>query len=106
LAKTRKLCFLSRPRRFGKSSLVSTSEAILTGRRELFEGLWIHDRSNYDWTLNPIIDLSLNSTNTDSVNSVNRDLLETLKIIADKKGIDTNWQISVNFFQFAFSQAF
>ncbi|MDR1084515.1 MAG: AAA family ATPase [Deltaproteobacteria bacterium] len=43
-AKTKKPYFLSRPRWFGKSSLVSALEAILTGRRELFEGLWIHDR--------------------------------------------------------------
>ncbi|MDR2142173.1 MAG: AAA family ATPase, partial [Deltaproteobacteria bacterium] len=39
--------FLSRPRRFGKSLLVSTLEAILRGRRELFQGLWI-DSSDYD----------------------------------------------------------
>ena len=32
-------CFLSRPRRFGKSLLVSTLEAYFQGKRELFEGL-------------------------------------------------------------------
>ena len=31
--------FLSRPRRFGKSLLISTSEAYFQGKRELFEGL-------------------------------------------------------------------
>ncbi|MDR1668306.1 MAG: ATP-binding protein [Bacteroidales bacterium] len=40
--------FLSRPRRFGKSLTVSTMDAIFSGRRELFEGLWIYDR--WDWT--------------------------------------------------------
>ncbi|MDR2140233.1 MAG: AAA family ATPase, partial [Deltaproteobacteria bacterium] len=49
LLKSRKPYFLSRPRRFGKSLLVSTLEAILRGRRELFQGLWI-DSSDYDWT--------------------------------------------------------
>ncbi|MDR2141839.1 MAG: AAA family ATPase, partial [Deltaproteobacteria bacterium] len=48
LLKVRKPYFLSRPRRFGKSLLVSTLEAILRGRRELFQGLWI-DSSDYDW---------------------------------------------------------
>ncbi|MDR2115231.1 MAG: AAA family ATPase, partial [Planctomycetaceae bacterium] len=33
--------FLSRPRRFGKSLLVSTMEALFKGRKELFEGLYI-----------------------------------------------------------------
>ena len=35
--------FLSRPRRFGKSLLLSTLEAIFRGQRELFAGLWIED---------------------------------------------------------------
>ncbi len=35
--------FLSRPRRFGKSLLVSTLEAALAGKRELFKRLWIEN---------------------------------------------------------------
>jgi hypothetical protein len=34
--------FLSRPRRFGKSLTVSTLKALFEGRKDLFEGLWIH----------------------------------------------------------------
>ena len=40
--------FLSKPRRFGKSLLLSTLEAVFLGRRELFKGLWI-DKSDYKW---------------------------------------------------------
>ena len=40
--------FLSRPRRFGKSLLLSTLEAALQGKKELFEGLWLFG-SDYDW---------------------------------------------------------
>jgi hypothetical protein len=40
--------FLSRPRRFGKSLLISTMEALFKGKKELFEGLWIYDK--WDWT--------------------------------------------------------
>ena len=40
--------FFSRPRRFGKSLLVSTLEALFQGNRELFSGLWI-DASDYEW---------------------------------------------------------
>ncbi|MDR1022253.1 MAG: AAA family ATPase, partial [Prevotellaceae bacterium] len=39
--------FLSRPRRFGKSLLVSTLEAIFRGKKDLFEGLYIYDK--WEW---------------------------------------------------------
>jgi hypothetical protein len=51
--------FLSRPRRFGKSLLLSTLEELFKGRKDLFEGLWIADK--WDWTQkNPVIHLSFN----------------------------------------------
>jgi hypothetical protein len=40
--------FLARPRRFGKSLLISTFEEIFQGNRALFQGLWL-DQSDYDW---------------------------------------------------------
>ena len=40
--------FLSRPRRFGKSLLVSTLHELFEGNQKLFEGLWIHDK--WDWS--------------------------------------------------------
>jgi len=46
--------FLSRPRRFGKSLMISTLEEIFLGNRDLFEGLWI-DRSDYDWRQHPVL---------------------------------------------------
>ena len=46
--------FLSRPRRFGKSLLVSTFKELFEGSKELFQGLWIEDR--WDWEkINPVI---------------------------------------------------
>jgi hypothetical protein len=51
--------FLSRPRRFGKSLLLSTLEELFMGNKELFDGLWIADK--WDWTKkNPIIHISFN----------------------------------------------
>lgn len=52
--------FMARPRRFGKSLLISTLKAIFQGKRNLFEGLFI-DRSSYDWTIHPVIHLNLGS---------------------------------------------
>ena len=48
--------FLSRPRRFGKSLLLSTLKAVFQGRRELFRGLAI-DQKEYDWKAYPVIHL-------------------------------------------------
>ena len=65
--KTEKICslvsdsgyyFLSRPRRFGKSLLVSTMEAYFEGKRELFEGLAM-DRLEKDWSRYPVLHLDL-----------------------------------------------
>ncbi len=43
--------FLSRPRRFGKSLMLDTLKEIFEGNRELFEGLYIHDRYDFDSSL-------------------------------------------------------
>lgn len=48
--------FLSRPRRFGKSLLLSTIKEIFNGNKKLFEGLWIHDQWNWEQK-HPVIHL-------------------------------------------------
>ncbi len=45
--------FLSRPRRFGKSLTVTTLKAIFSGQKELFEGLWIEDK--IEWESFPVL---------------------------------------------------
>ncbi len=52
--------FLSRPRRFGKSLLVSTMKELFSGNRELFTGLWIEDRWNWSET-NPVLHIPFSS---------------------------------------------
>ncbi|MDR2708876.1 MAG: AAA family ATPase, partial [Elusimicrobiota bacterium] len=57
--------FLARPRRFGKSLLVSTLDALFSGRKELFEGLYIYDKWDWNKTYNVIrIDFSRVTTLT------------------------------------------
>ena len=51
--------FLSRPRRFGKSLLVSTLEAYFKGRKELFQGLAIDDLET-EWAEHPVFHLDFN----------------------------------------------
>ncbi|BAU57600.1 hypothetical protein HH1059_09070 [Halorhodospira halochloris] len=49
--------FLSRPRRFGKSLLIDTIKSLFEGREELFRGLYVHDRWDWEQT-HPVIRLS------------------------------------------------
>ena len=51
---TDKVYFLSRPRRFGKSLLVSTLEAYFSGKKELFEGLAM-EQLEKEWTVYPVL---------------------------------------------------
>lgn len=58
LAKEGRYYFLSRPRRFGKSLLVSTMEAYFSGRKELFSGLAI-EKLEAEWKQHPVLHLDL-----------------------------------------------
>ena len=65
LVKTGRYYFLSRPRRFGKSLLISTLEAYFLGKKELFEGLAI-EKLEKDWLEYPVLHLDLNAEKFDS----------------------------------------
>ena len=58
--------FLSRPRRFGKSLLISTIKALFQGKRELFKGLAIDQKEDWDWAVHPVLHLDLNTEKYDS----------------------------------------
>ena len=60
LANQGRYYFLGRPRRFGKSLLISTFEAYFQGKRELFEGLAIEQMES-DWKTYPIFHIDLNA---------------------------------------------
>src|SRR5689334_14585464 len=52
--------FLARPRRFGKSLLVSTLKELFSGNKELFKDFWIY-KSDYDWPSYPVIHLDFST---------------------------------------------
>ena len=60
LAQNGKYYFLSRPRRFGKSLLISTIEAYFQGKKELFKGLAL-EQLEKNWTVHPVLHLDLNA---------------------------------------------
>ena len=57
-----KIYFFSRPRRFGKSLLVSTLKNYFLGRKELFKGLAINSLES-EWTVYPVFHLDFNGSN-------------------------------------------
>ena len=75
--------FLSRPRRFGKSLLLSTFKAYFEGKKELFRGLAI-EKLETEWKEHPVLHFSLNAELYDSrkalENMLERQLREWEKI--------------------------
>ena len=78
--------FLSRPRRFGKSLLVSTLQAYFEGKKELFKGLYI-DSVEKDWTEYPVLKFSLASAKHTDVEQLKRFLGTILEREEKKWGI-------------------
>ena len=69
LVQTGKYYFLSRPRRFGKSLLLSTLQAYYEGKKELFEGLAMASLEK-DWKTYPVLHLDLNARRYEDVHSL------------------------------------
>lgn len=78
LVQTGKYYFLSRPRRFGKSLMISTLEAYFLGKRELFKGLAMESLEK-DWTVHPVLHMDLNTEKYDTEASLENKLELTLK---------------------------
>jgi Predicted AAA-ATPase/PD-(D/E)XK nuclease superfamily len=85
--------FLSRPRRFGKSLLLTTLEALFQGRKDLFQGLWIEDKINWEAYNYPVILFSFGGMDTQkgefaySVDSMLEDIAEKHQIELKKKNL-------------------
>ena len=73
-----KYMFLSRPRRFGKSLLISTLHAYFEGRKELFEGLAI-EKLEKDWEQYPVIRLDMSLAKHEEPDDLNRYLLHIVR---------------------------
>ncbi|RMG55961.1 MAG: AAA family ATPase [Bacteroidetes bacterium] len=61
LANSGKYYFLSRPRRFGKSLMLSTLKYFFQGRRDLFKRLWVDLETEHDWGEHPVLHFSFSS---------------------------------------------
>ncbi len=90
--------FLSRPRRFGKSLLVSTMEAYFSGKKELFDGLALADLET-DWIKYPVLRIDLTGKDyakpdslTDVVGSQLTKLEALYRVSASSAAIDTRFR--------------
>ncbi len=72
--------FLSRPRRFGKSLLITTLKALFLGKRELFKGLAIDCKADWDWTPCPVLHLDLNTNKFDTPEVLEKKLDDSLSV--------------------------
>lgn len=90
--------FLSRPRRFGKSLLISTLDALYSGKRNLFRGLWI-DSSDWDWVIYPIVRLDMSTINSRTPEVFEDDLIRALNKIASENGFVLDGVSAANYLE-------
>ena len=87
-----KYYFLSRPRRFGKSLLISTLSEIFSGNKELFKGLWIYNK--IEWTQYPVVHLDLSKVTFKTPEMLEKALSTRIEKIA----LDFNIQLDHKLF--------
>ncbi len=94
-----KYFFLARPRRFGKSLLISTLKAYFLGRKELFTGLKLEE-TEQDWTISPIIHLDFAGISyQEGKTGFKASLLIFLQETGAEYGIELKHKILVNAFR-------
>ena len=81
--------FLSRPRRFGKSLLLSTIHAYFSGKKELFEGLKISELET-EWKRYPVLHFDFNTVGSQSIDDLKNSLHNQLS------EMEANWGITPN----------
>lgn len=80
-----KFFFLSRPRRFGKSITIATLQELYSGSRELFRGLWIEDK--WDWDrIHPVVRISFTTIGYQSL-GLKAALEQELRALAKTHGL-------------------
>ena len=84
-------CFLSRPRRFGKSLTISTLDAIFSGKKQLFNDLAI-GKSDYTWPIHPVIHLDMKYAAQENFERSEKGLISSLNSIASHYSLSLQTQ--------------
>ena len=96
-------CFLTRPRRFGKSLFISTLQAYFEGKKELFKGLAIEkfkEENNSEWKKYPVLKLDLNAQKYIEEEDLTTILNENIKIWEDMFNIKVNRKDPISAFSY------
>lgn len=88
ITSTSRRYFFSRPRRFGKSLLLSLFKEVFSGSSDLFSDTWLGQHSSYTWPVYPVIDLDLSRLDSSSVERLEAGLCQQLDAVAVRYGID------------------
>ena len=83
------LLFVARPRRFGKSLMISTLDCIFRGRKELFEDLAIA-QTDYDWLVHPVLRFDFSGVSTVSSDEFQRDFRLAVARALERAGVSMN----------------
>ena len=78
--------FISRPRRFGKSLMLSTLQCIFEGRRELFKGLKI-EKKRYDWKKYPVVMLDMSKVKGETIEGLRGNLNSAVDVLLAQFGL-------------------
>jgi len=97
MIKNAQFYFLSRPRRFGKSLLISTLEEIFKGNKELFKDLWIY-KADYNWEEYPVVIIDFNHVLSDNHIMLQEGITKLLVDVANAHGL----QLEENVYKYAF----
>lgn len=81
--------FISRPRRFGKSLMISTLKCIFEGKRKLFKGLKI-DSLTYDWKKYPVIHLDMTKVTDSTIEKTDSNLKRYIISVAKDLKVKTD----------------
>ena len=94
-----KLYFLSRPRRFGKSLLITTLRYIFNGEKDLFKGLYIAEQTDYNWEKHPVLKFNFAIISKET-SSLERGITYILQDYAQQYGVtipDSDIRLQFNF---------
>jgi hypothetical protein len=92
-----RIYFLSRPRRFGKSLMISTIDALFSGRKDLFKDLYIYDK--WDWSRRvPVIRIDWTIINHSTPALMNESVCKNMKSIASHYQLKLNSENGIDCF--------
>lgn len=101
-----KFYFLSRPRRFGKSVLVTTLKCLFQGKKDLFKGLWIAEYGNWVWQEHPVVLLDFTEIANDTPDTLKLGLGTYLASTAEEYEIDLKTPLLLSKFRELILQLF